>query len=183
MSLTAETLRKASKREEPASSRSTRSSSTGSHKESNYNQSSHTTGFTIQSSAAPFVTSQQSSPWMSQFPEVPQQQPPPPPTLPPSSAVSVSPITPTASMTLSPITKSSSISSLLPSNPPVPPVPSPSGYHMRFSPAQLEHEESNRSGIREPAFQNTTFKNSVWNRAHYGNPDFHPEEYIPDEDY
>ncbi|EHK17338.1 uncharacterized protein TRIVIDRAFT_161914, partial [Trichoderma virens Gv29-8] len=81
----------------------------------------------------------------------------------------------------------SSISSLVPANnPPVPPVASPSGYHIRFSPVQLEYEESNRSGIREPAFQttqSTTFKNSVWNRAHYGNPDFHPEEYVPDEDH
>ncbi|UKZ81514.1 hypothetical protein TrVFT333_009286 [Trichoderma virens FT-333] len=140
----------------------------------------------------PFVSSQQSSPWMSQFSEVPQQQPPPPPppppsTLPPTSAVSVSPLTPTASMTPSPTTRSSSISSLVPANnPPVPPVASPSGYHIRFSPVQLEYEESNRSGIREPAFQttqSTTFKNSVWNRAHYGNPDFHPEEYVPDEDH
>ncbi|KAL7947592.1 peptidase C65 Otubain domain-containing protein [Trichoderma barbatum] len=136
--------------------------------------------------ADPFVTSQQSSPWMSQFSEVPQQQPPPS-TLPPSSAVSVSPMTPTTSMTPSPTTRSSSISSHLPSLAPVPPAPSPSaGYHIRFSPVQLEYEESNRSGIREPVFQttqSTTFKNSVWNRAHYGNPDFHPEEYVPDEDH
>ncbi|UKZ83334.1 hypothetical protein TrVFT333_011142 [Trichoderma virens FT-333] len=53
MPLTAEALRKASKREEPASnSRSTTSSSTGSHKESDYNKNSNTTGLTIQSSAA-----------------------------------------------------------------------------------------------------------------------------------
>ncbi|KAL7906523.1 peptidase C65 Otubain domain-containing protein [Trichoderma velutinum] len=132
----------------------------------------------------PFVPSQQSSPWGPQFSEVPQQQPPS--TLPPSSAVAVSPMTPSNSMTPSPTTRSSSISSLLPSNPPVPPVASPSGYHIRFSPVQLEYEESNRSSIREPAFQttqSTTFKNSVWNRAHYGNPDFHPEEYVPDEEH
>ncbi|KAJ4858139.1 peptidase c65 otubain domain-containing protein [Trichoderma breve] len=96
---------------------------------------------------------QQSVPWEPQYPEVSQQQPPPPSTLPPSSAAA--------------------------------PVTSPSGYHIRFSPVQLEYEESNRSGIREPVFQttqSTTFKNSVWNRAHYGNPDFHPEEYVPDEE-
>ncbi|OPB41271.1 hypothetical protein A0O28_0079890 [Trichoderma guizhouense] len=132
-----------------------------------------------------FVPSQQSGPWEPQYPEVSQQQPPPS-TLPPSSAVAVSPMTRGASMTPSPTTRSSSISSLLPSNPPVPPVASPSGYHIRFSPVQLEYEESNRSGIREPVFQttqSTTFKNSVWNRAHYGNPDFHPEEYVPDEEH
>ncbi|KAL6822526.1 hypothetical protein V8C40DRAFT_50044 [Trichoderma camerunense] len=50
MPLTAETLRKASKRGELASSRSTRSS--GSHDESDYKRSSHTTGLTTQSSAA-----------------------------------------------------------------------------------------------------------------------------------
>ncbi|KAK4073177.1 uncharacterized protein Triagg1_5457 [Trichoderma aggressivum f. europaeum] len=134
----------------------------------------------------PFVPSQQSGPWEPQYPEVSQQQPPPPSTLPPSSAVAVSPMTPNASMTPSPTTRSSSISSLLPSNPPAPPVASPSGYHIRFSPVQLEYEESNRTGIREPVFQttqSTTFKNSVWNRAHYGNPDFHPEEYVPDEEH
>ncbi|KAL6694386.1 peptidase C65 Otubain domain-containing protein [Trichoderma pleuroticola] len=133
----------------------------------------------------PFVPSQQSGPWGPQYSEVPQQQPPPS-TLPPSSAVAVSPMTPSASMTPSPTTRSSSISSLLPSNPPAPPVASPSGYHIRFSPVQLEYEESNRTGIREPVFQttqSTTFKNSVWNRAHYGNPDFHPEEYVPDEEH
>ncbi|KAL6787480.1 peptidase C65 Otubain domain-containing protein [Trichoderma sp. SZMC 28012] len=133
----------------------------------------------------PFVPSQQSGPWEPQYPEVSQQQPPPPATLPPSSAAAVSPMTPSASMTPSPTTRSSSISSLLPSNPPAQPVASPSGYHIRFSPVQLEYEESNRTGIREPVFQttqSTTFKNSVWNRAHYGNPDFHPEEYVPDEE-
>ncbi|KKO99047.1 hypothetical protein THAR02_08853 [Trichoderma harzianum] len=133
----------------------------------------------------PFVPSRQSGSWEPQYPEVSQQQPPPPSTLPPSSAVAVSPMTASASMTPSPTTRSSSISSLLPSNPPAQSVASPSGYHIRFSPVQLEYEESNRTGIREPVFQttqSTTFKNSVWNRAHYGNPDFHPEEYVPDEE-
>ncbi|KAG5976586.1 hypothetical protein E4U55_007285 [Claviceps digitariae] len=55
------------------------------------------------------------------------------------------------------------------------------GYPIRFSPHQLEYE--NKS-FPEPTFQVTTntFKNSVWNRAHYGNPDFQPEEWNPDED-
>jgi ubiquitin thioesterase protein OTUB1 len=57
------------------------------------------------------------------------------------------------------------------------------GYPIRFSPVQLEYDEGN-SGLPEQTFHvtTTTFKNSVWNRAHYGNPDFHPEEWIPDDD-
>lgn len=52
-----------------------------------------------------------------------------------------------------------------------------SGYHIRFSQAPLEYVES-RNCI-EPHFnvKTKTFKNSIWNRAHYGNPDFHPEEW------
>jgi ubiquitin thioesterase protein OTUB1 len=49
---------------------------------------------------------------------------------------------------------------------------------IRFSPMQLEYDGGKRN-YPEPAFQVTTntFKNSVWNRAHFGNPDFHPEEW------
>jgi ubiquitin thioesterase protein OTUB1 len=62
--------------------------------------------------------------------------------------------------------------------------PPSSGYHIRFSPVQLEYEES-KNNFPEPTFQVTTntFKNSVWNRAHYGNPDFHPEEWSPDDEH
>ena len=58
---------------------------------------------------------------------------------------------------------------------------SDSGYPIRFSPHQLEYETN---GFPEPTFQVTTstFKNSVWNRAHYGNPDFQPEEWNPDDE-
>ncbi|KFA60531.1 hypothetical protein S40285_07578 [Stachybotrys chlorohalonatus IBT 40285] len=58
-----------------------------------------------------------------------------------------------------------------------------SGYLIRFSPVQLEYNEG-KNHFPEPAFQVTTstFKNSVYNRAHYGNPDFHPEEYNPERD-
>lgn len=54
---------------------------------------------------------------------------------------------------------------------------------IRFSPMQLEYNGS-KSSYPEPTFQVTTntFKNSVWNRAHFGNPDFHPEEWVPDDD-
>lgn len=56
------------------------------------------------------------------------------------------------------------------------------GYPIRFSPVQLDYETKN--SFREPSFQvkTNTFKNSVWNRAHYGNPDFHPEEWSPDDE-
>ena len=51
---------------------------------------------------------------------------------------------------------------------------------IRFSPLQYQYR---KGSYPEPTFQVTTntFKNSVWNRAHFGNPDFHPEEYNPDE--
>lgn len=60
---------------------------------------------------------------------------------------------------------------------------STAGYPIRFSPVQLDYEES-RNAFRESTFQvrTNTFKNSVWNRAHYGNPDFHPEEWSPEEE-
>lgn len=64
-----------------------------------------------------------------------------------------------------------------------PPLPSPrgTGYPIRFSTHQLEYESNS---FPEPTFQVTTntFKNSVWNRAHYGNPDFQPEEWNPEEE-
>ncbi|KAH7126379.1 peptidase C65 Otubain-domain-containing protein [Dactylonectria estremocensis] len=58
-----------------------------------------------------------------------------------------------------------------------------SNYHIRFSQVQLEYEESQNS--IEPHFnvKTNTFKNSIWNRAHYGNPDFHPEEWSPDDEH
>lgn len=54
---------------------------------------------------------------------------------------------------------------------------------IRFSPMQLQYD-SGKDMFPESAFQVTTstFKNSVWNRAHFGNPDFHPEEWSPDDE-
>jgi ubiquitin thioesterase protein OTUB1 len=54
---------------------------------------------------------------------------------------------------------------------------------IRFSPMQLEYDGS-KNHYPEPTFQVTTntFKNSVWNRAHFGNPDFHPEEWSPEDE-
>lgn len=52
---------------------------------------------------------------------------------------------------------------------------------IRFSPLQLQYDGS---GFPDSAFHVTTntFKNSVWNRAHFGNPDFHPEEWSPEDE-
>lgn len=145
----------------------------------------------------PFVPSQQTGAWMPQYtealpsqvpPQQQQQQQSPPASLPPPPVVSASPINSSTSMTPSPtmptVTRSSSSSGHLPPLAPVPQPTSP-GYRIRFSPVQLDYEESKRISTREPPYQtttSTTFKNSVWNRAHYGNPDFHPEEYVPDEE-
>lgn len=138
-----------------------------------------------------FVPSQQHSPWLSHFPDgLPAQsspqashpppiiaaQPPPPPT--PSTPMTPSPSMAGASVLGGPHTATAAAmvqnSGLAPS----------SGYHIRFSPVQLEYEEC-KSNFPEPTFQVTTntFKNSVWNRAHYGNPDFHPEEWTPEDDH
>ncbi|KOS16607.1 Ubiquitin thioesterase OTUB1 [Escovopsis weberi] len=63
-----------------------------------------------------------------------------------------------------------------------------SGYPIRFSPVQyIFNDKANddaKGSFSEPTFnvQTSTFKNSIWNRAHYGNPDFHPEEWIPEDD-
>lgn len=124
--------------------------------------------------------------WMPQFSEVmqaptpqptPQQpavvsppQPPSPPTPLPSSSSSMCP----PMVTTSGLGRRGSLM----------PPPKSGSYHIRFSPVQLEYEETKNS-FPEPTFQVTTntFKNSVWNRAHYGNPDFHPEEWSPDDEH
>ncbi|KAJ4206895.1 hypothetical protein NW767_003189 [Fusarium falciforme] len=128
----------------------------------------------------------QQSPWMPSFPETlpvstPQAAPPPPPTI-----MASQPPTPPASLSgssaMGPSPPMVATSGLGPQSSLMPP-PS-SGYHIRFSPVQLEYEES-KNNFPEPTFQVTTntFKNSVWNRAHYGNPDFHPEEWSPDDEH
>ncbi|KAM0449654.1 hypothetical protein ACHAO4_007319 [Trichoderma viride] len=142
-----------------------------------------------------YISSQQQSSWATPFPEpvpsqVPQQQAPP--SFPP--VVSPAPMTPSTSMTPSPTmmnatsirsnSSSSSHLSGLVSN--VRPAEHTPGYRIVFNPFQLEYDESRTTTVREPADQaprSTTFKNSVWNKAHYGNPDFHPEEYVPDDDH
>ncbi|KAM6507996.1 hypothetical protein FSOLCH5_013196 [Fusarium solani] len=136
--------------------------------------------------AEPFSPVQQ-SPWMPSFPETlpvstPQAAPPPPPTIMASPQPPTPPASLSGSSAMGPSPPMVATSGLGPQSSLMPP-PS-SGYHIRFSPVQLEYEES-KNNFPEPTFQVTTntFKNSVWNRAHYGNPDFHPEEWSPDDEH
>ncbi|KAI9163985.1 putative COP9 complex subunit 2 [Paramyrothecium foliicola] len=142
----------------------------------------------------PFA-SQQQGPWLMPYSDelstqqpTPQQQPPVLAAAPSSSATSTAPLSPTTPMGSGPSrinttnigTQGGMMQNM--GNQGQTSVPAP-GYQIRFSPVQLEYEES-KSSLPEQTFQVTTntFKNSVWNRAHYGNPDFHPEEWIPDDD-
>lgn len=127
--------------------------------------------------------------WMSQYgsdmqsvkAESPTQQPPP-------AMATVQHASPAASLT--PTTPMNSHPPMLPPSAnlgaqQLPPhmaaaAPGAAGYPIRFSTHQLDYENNS---FPEP-FQvmTNTFKNSVWNRAHYGNPDFQPEEWNPEED-
>jgi ubiquitin thioesterase protein OTUB1 len=55
-------------------------------------------------------------------------------------------------------------------------------YHIRFSPVQLDYNEGKNHFPEQSQVTTSTFKNSVYNRAHFGNPDFHPEEWSPEEE-
>ncbi|POR35466.1 Ubiquitin thioesterase OTUB1 [Tolypocladium paradoxum] len=135
----------------------------------------------------------QPSPWASQFADdvrAPTTQPPPqqPPVVAPAQPPTPStPLTPTSPMGPSPSLLAASLGMETQKRPPMMATngltPAAAGYPIRFSPVQLEYEES-KSNFREPTFQvkTNTFKNSVWNRAHYGNPDFHPEEWMPEDE-
>jgi ubiquitin thioesterase protein OTUB1 len=131
--------------------------------------------------------------------------PPPPPTTaappPPAAAAAIVPPPPPPPAVTAPPAESSPMSQPLPLvkiEPGLGPAPSDilraisraSGPDctIRFSPMQLQYDGYDPTGSNvnypDPNFQvtTTTFKNSVWNRAHYGNPDFHPEEWSPDDD-
>ncbi|KAI5467970.1 peptidase C65 Otubain-domain-containing protein [Mariannaea sp. PMI_226] len=145
----------------------------------------------------------QQAPWMSQFPErlgnstaKPPQPPPPIMATPQSTSPSPPVSTSSGLVPSSTIITTSGLGSRVSMGPPLAPAQavsrsssqtssskSTSGYHIRFSPVQLDYEES-KSSI-EPHFnvKTNTFKNSIWNRAHYGNPDFHPEEWSPDDEH
>ncbi|KAL3965303.1 hypothetical protein ACCO45_002307 [Purpureocillium lilacinum] len=131
-----------------------------------------------------FSPGPQQSPWTSPFSDdvrIQVSQAPQPPTV---AAQPPTPSSPTSPVGPSPLDDGGCLSmeqkrpSLVPGG-----LAASAGYPIRFSPVQLEYDESN-SGFRESSFQvkTSTFKNSVWNRAHYGNPDFHPEEWSPEDD-
>ncbi|ESU05310.1 hypothetical protein FGSG_00180 [Fusarium graminearum PH-1] len=138
------------------------------------------------SSAAESFSPIQQSPWISSFPE-PLPTPAPRAAPPPLPAIMASPQPPTPPASIS---GSSAIAPspamITPSGPPnsLPLRTAASSYHIRFSPVQLEYDEGKNS-FPDSTFQVTTntFKNSIWNRAHYCNPNFHPEEWNPDDDH
>ncbi|EKJ72879.1 hypothetical protein FPSE_06925 [Fusarium pseudograminearum CS3096] len=138
------------------------------------------------SSAAESFSPIQQSPWISSFPE-PLPAPAPRAAPPPLPAIMASPQPPTPPASIS---GSSAIAPspamIAPSGPPnsLPLRTAASSYHIRFSPVQLEYDEGKNS-FPDSTFQVTTntFKNSIWNRAHYCNPNFHPEEWNPDDDH
>ncbi|KAI1068080.1 hypothetical protein LB507_004313 [Fusarium sp. FIESC RH6] len=125
----------------------------------------------------------QQSPWMSSFPEplptpTPRAAPPPPPPI----MATPQPPTPPASISggsaMAPSPAMSGPQSSLPLR------TAASSYHIRFSPVQLDYDEG-KNNFPDSTFQVTTntFKNSIWNRAHYCNPNFHPEEWNPDDEH
>lgn len=131
-----------------------------------------------------FSPGPQQSPWTSPFSDdvrIQVSQAPQPPTVaaqPPTPSSPTSPVGPSPPMMGGCLSMEQKRPSLVPGG-----LAASAGYPIRFSPVQLEYDESN-SGFRESSFQvkTSTFKNSVWNRAHYGNPDFHPEEWSPEDD-
>ncbi|KAH8659728.1 peptidase C65 Otubain-domain-containing protein [Ilyonectria robusta] len=139
------------------------------------------------SSAPEPFSSVQHSPWMASFPEgwsaLAPQAALPPPSVMPSPQPRTPPTLMSAILAVGPNHSTIATSSLGPQTSLMPPLRTTPGYHIRFSPAQLEYEESKNS-FPESTFQVTTnaFKNSVWNRAHYRNPDFHPDEWSPDDE-
>ncbi|KAK0253740.1 hypothetical protein LTS09_011318 [Friedmanniomyces endolithicus] len=52
-----------------------------------------------------------------------------------------------------------------------------------FRPSIWQLEEGFVQATSHAPFQTTIFKNSVYNTAHFANPDFQPEEWRPDDDY
>ncbi|KAK4189800.1 peptidase C65 Otubain-domain-containing protein [Podospora australis] len=59
-------------------------------------------------------------------------------------------------------------------------VPMPEICPVRFSEYCKLPEYIENDTWREPSFQTIMFKNSHFNVAHYNNPNFQPEEYVPD---
>ncbi|KAF5002908.1 hypothetical protein FGRMN_69 [Fusarium graminum] len=129
----------------------------------------------------------QHSSWMSSFPEtlpsstqrITAPQPPP---------IMASPQSPTPPASISGSSAIAPSPAMVSASGPGPqstlPMRTASSYHIRFSPVQLDYDEG-KNNFPESTFQVTTntFKNSVWNRAHYCNPNFHPEEWSPDDEH
>ncbi|KAM0345502.1 hypothetical protein ACHAPU_006429 [Fusarium lateritium] len=132
-------------------------------------------------------SSVQHSPWMSSFPEslpsstqrITAPQPPP---------IMASPQSPTPPASISGSSAIAPSPAMVSASGPGPqstlPMRTASSYHIRFSPVQLDYDEG-KNNFPESTFQVTTntFKNSIWNRAHYCNPNFHPEEWSPDDEH
>lgn len=151
------------------------------------------------SQAQPFVPAPVQQPlWMPQLSEshapTPKTQPPPPVMASPQSptpSTSISTNSGKGSNSASGLASRASIApALAPAQPvskaaPPPPSKSSIGVEIRFSPVQLEYQERDKGEIPSSHFnvKTSTFKNSIWNRAHYGNPDFHPEEWCPDDEH
>lgn len=66
------------------------------------------------------------------------------------------------------------------------PPPEPE-CNIRFTTQQYDYDEDSKhsgDGPRRPFHVTTnTFKNSVWNRAHFGNPEFRPEQWCPEDEH
>ncbi|KAI6781864.1 Ubiquitin thioesterase otubain-like protein [Emericellopsis cladophorae] len=98
--------------------------------------------------------------------------------------------TPTPPMVAPPSNPSLSPHSAMgPSQPPPPPSEVSSGMMttapectIRFSALQYQYDGGNSGPVEPFQVTTSTFKNSVWNRAHFGNPDFHPEEWSPEDE-
>lgn len=151
----------------------------------------------VSSLASPPITSSaihdpfapvQHSPWLPQFTEAMQesapqphkQQQPQPVVAQPAPSTPSAPLTPTSPMGTSGSISAGAQSAMVQTSGAAPPA---GAYQIRFSPVQLDYDEG-KSNLPESTFQVTTstFKNSVWNRAHFGNPDFHPEEWSPEDE-
>lgn len=85
--------------------------------------------------------------------------------------------------------RNSNTSAGVPSPRPPPTLPAlppekkiPKNCNFRISAVQLEYNDNRQADDHKFHMKTTSFKNSVYNRAHYGNPDFHPEEWTPEDE-
>ncbi|KAH7112652.1 peptidase C65 Otubain-domain-containing protein [Dactylonectria macrodidyma] len=138
------------------------------------------------STAGSFSPASVQSPWMPQYSDMlPASTPQPRPS--PAIMTSPQPPSPPTSMagssSMGPNPVMVATSGLRPQTSLMPRLRTTPGCHIRFSPVQLEYEECKNSIEPHLNVKTNTFKNSIWNRAHYGNSDFHPEEWSPDDEH